>query len=112
MQTIAPAASAGLWESLSLWQGFLYIAEPVEVQVCICAIPLHADDLQVTSKVASIQAGDGQTIPVASKDCRAISVILQATRQGTLLVSTLCLIVSSTTAVAAAAADSRFSVLD
>lgn len=44
----------------------LHIAEAVEVQVHVCAIALHGNKLEITSKVASIEPRDGQPVPITS----------------------------------------------
>lgn len=44
------------WQSMTtLRQRFLYIAKAIQMQVCICAIALHGNDLKIPSKVSSVQ---------------------------------------------------------
>ena len=50
----------------------LSVSKPIEVQVGICAVTLHGNDLQVTPKIPGIQAADGQTVSVSSKGCRGV----------------------------------------
>lgn len=47
-------------------QGLLRISQPWQVQVSIGAVSFHRDDLQVTTKISSIQATDWKTIAISS----------------------------------------------
>mmetsp|Transcript_3475 Transcript_3475/g.8665 ORF Transcript_3475/g.8665 Transcript_3475/m.8665 type:complete len:245 (-) Transcript_3475:748-1482(-) len=48
----------------ALGQRLLRVAQAVEVQVRVGAVPLHGDDLQVAAKVARVEARDGQAVAV------------------------------------------------
>jgi len=66
------------WD-ISVWENactHLNITQPVQVQVSIRAVALHGDDLQVTTKVASIEPADGQAIPVPCQHGRPVLIVL------------------------------------
>ena len=62
-------------------KGFLRVPKPIEVQVGVCAIALHGNDLQVSPKVAGIQAADGETVPVTSKGSRGVFTLPSLVQQ-------------------------------
>lgn len=76
MRTVLHALS--YW-NISVWVNactHLDITQPIQVQVSIRAVALHGDDLQVATKVASIEPADGQAVPVSCQHSRPILIVL------------------------------------
>mmetsp|Transcript_14478 Transcript_14478/g.24532 ORF Transcript_14478/g.24532 Transcript_14478/m.24532 type:complete len:245 (+) Transcript_14478:316-1050(+) len=58
----------------TLRKGFLYIAKATDVQVCVCPVPFHRDDLQVAPKVARVKAAEREPVAVPRQHRRRVQL--------------------------------------